>query len=924
MSEALKTIPKLIINSPFEEPDKHWKFDKTKKEFVLKEGRRPASYIIASHDKKSYNDYGTIVEIPLVNKIRKRVHEWAEGGYSGVTGVTKRLLDFWHLPSEDCGRQYSFFFCQLEAIKTLIFLIEAPDHLKTGLDIPKDGSLDRLCAKMATGTGKTVVMAMTIAWQILNKVTYPKDVRFSKNIFVVAPNLTVKDRLSALEIGGGENNYYKEFKVVPNEFREKMNQGQVLIKNWHQLQWESEDKIAKKKGVDKRGSKSDGFYVKEVLENLANQNIVVINDEAHHAWRKNELKVKKTDEMTKDEVDKATKWIEGLDRIHRTLGIIKVFDFSATPYAPTGSKADEKDLFNWIVSDFGLTDAIESGLVKTPRFAVRDDASVDVKHKKARLYHIYDSDEVRPDLNRKAKDSESLPDIVKVSYTHLAHDWDNKYNQWRKVAANEKQFRPPVMISIVNRKETADRIEYSFKEQSIPVPDKFNDLTKMLKVYSDLQDKADKATGSNKKLQEETLDKLHTIGKLDGDGRHIHHVIAVSMLSEGWDCKTVTHIMGLRAFSSQLLCEQTVGRGLRRTSYELNNENMFDPEYVSVLGVPFSYLPQEGDDKDSKPETSKNCIFPESEKSEYVITWPNVERIDLELKPELSIDFKKMGTFKVDVSSIPRINEIAPVIDNKPRYEDIEVTSLQKFFEENYEPDRMQTLMLKITNEVYEKTNLDWKRKILKKEAIKQIFSLVERFIKSSKFKITPEYEQDKKALVVMMKMNEIVNKIFNLIQMDSVEKLSVVYGNPEFSSTSECSEWWTRKGTDIFKKTHMNLCVVDSGWERSHARELDRNEYVEAWVKNDHLGFEIGYIDEKGKQRNYIPDFIVRLNNGDHLIIEVKGIKKKRDIQKWSFMRNWCKAVSQDRDQKWYFEISQDSTGGIIHKIIEKILNNS
>ncbi len=834
------------------------------------------------------------------------------------------MLDFWHQAPEDCGRQFSFFFCQLEAIKTLIFLVEAPEHLKTGLKIPKDESLNRLCSKMATGTGKTVVMAMTIAWQILNKVNYPRDTRFSKNIFVVAPGSTVLDRLKALELGG-EENYYREFKIIPNEFMEKMTQGKVLIKKRHQLQWETEEKLSKRKSVDKRGAKSDTAYVREVLENLANQNIVVINDEAHHAWRRrSELKIKKTDEMTKQEAEQATKWIEGLDRINKTLGIINVFDFSATPYAPAGKKADEKDLFEWIVSDFGLTDAIEAGLVKTPRFAIGDDASIDVKNKKTRLYHIYDSDEVRPDLNRKTKENESLPDIVKIAYTHLSHDWDKKFNQWKNSCKNDSEFRPPVMISIVNRKETADRIEFSFKEENIPLANQFNNPNKMIKIYSDLEERKDKATGSNKAYQEEVFEKLHTVGKLKGIGQDIHHIIAVAMLSEGWDCKTVTHIMGLRAFSSQLLCEQTVGRGLRRTSYELNDKKIFDPEYVSVLGIPFSYLPQEGDDKDLKPENPKSAIFPEPKKVEYEISWPNVKKIEKELKPELKIDFKKMGIFRVDVSNIPRINEIAPVIDNKPRYEDISVTSLQEFFEKNYEPDRMQTLILKMTGEVYEKLNLDWQRKVLKKEAIKQIFHLFEQFIESHKFKITPEYEKERKDLMVMIKMNEIVNKIFHSIQKDSVEKLTVIYGQPKFSSTKDCSEWWTKKDTDIFKKTHMNLCVVDSGWERAHARELDKNENVEAWVKNDHLGFEVDYIDEKGKQRVYIPDFIIRLVNGVHIVLEVKGIKKKRDIQKWDFMEDWCNAITQDLGANWCFRKSQDSTGGIVHKIIGEILSDS
>ena len=922
MNNSKKPFP-LIINSPLKEPSKHWKFDKTKKEFVLKDGRRPASYIIASSDNKNYDDYGAIVEIPLVNNIRERIKEWEKANYPGVTGITKRLLDFWHQPPEDSGRKFAFFFCQLEAIKTLIFLVEAPAHLKVGLNIPKDESLNRLCTKMATGTGKTVVMAMTIAWQILNKATYPRDTRFSKNVFVVAPNLTVKDRLSSLEIGG-TNNYYQEFKIIPNELTDKINSGHVLIKNWHQLQWETEEKIAKKTTVDKRGAKSDAAYVKETLEHLANQNIVVINDEAHHAWRKrNELKIKRTDEMTKDEVEQATKWIEGLDRINRTLGIINVFDFSATPYAPAGKKADEKDLFKWIISDFGLTDAIEAGLVKTPRFAIGDDASADIKNKKARLYHIYDSDEVRPDLNRAAKENESLPDIVKIAYSHLSHDWDDKFKLWHKKCKNKSQFLPPVMISIVNRKETADRIEFSFKEKNIPVANEFNDSSKMIKIYSDLESSMEKSSISNKAFTEETLAKLHSIGRINGEGQSIHHIIAVAMLSEGWDCKTVTHIMGLRAFSSQLLCEQTVGRGLRRTSYDLNEEGMFEPEYVSVLGVPFSYLPQEGNEGPPKPEIPKDCIFPEDEKIQYQITWPNVQKVQRELRPKLTIDFKKIELFKADVSNIPRISEIAPVIDNKPRYEDIKVTDLQKFFERNYQPDRMQTLILKMTGEVYAKTDTEWKNKISKKEAIKQIFVLVEKFVESKKFQVIPEYEQERKDLIVMIKMNEIVNKVFNLIHRDSIENTSVIYANPKFSSTKDCKEWWTKKSTDIFKKTHMNLCVVDSGWERTHAVEIDKNEHVLAWVKNDHLGFEIDYIDEKGKQRSYTPDFIIKLVNGDHIILEVKGIKKKRDIQKWDFMNTWCKAVTNDLEQNWYFKTSTDSTGGIVHRIIDEIINN-
>ncbi|MBC6415796.1 MAG: DEAD/DEAH box helicase family protein [Bdellovibrionales bacterium] len=907
-----KPIKKLIINSPFKKPNQHWKFDKTKKEFVLKQGRRSASYVIASSKNKSYDEYGLIKEISLVNEIRIRMAKWKADHYSGVTGVTRRLLEFWKTKSEDSGRQYDFFFCQLEAIETLIFLVEASDSFKQGLKIPKDESLNRLCCKMATGTGKTVVMAMTIAWQVLNKVIYPKDTRFSKNIFIVAPNLTVRERLKVLTLPG--NNYYKEYKIIPKEWLEKFRQGFVLIKNWHQLQWETEEQIAKRKGVDKRGVKSDYAYVKEVLEGLAvSKNIVVLNDEAHHAWRyRNELKIKRTDDLTKADIEKATKWIEGLDRINRKIGINHVFDFSATPYAPTGKTADERNLFEWIVSDFGLTDAIESGLVKTPKFAVGDDASADVKNLKPKFYHIYENEEVKMDLNRTAKETESLPDIVKIAYTHLTQSWKKKYEDWKKNCKNSKEFFPPVLISVVNRKETADRVEFSFKNKDIPAPQLFfNKVSEnMLKIYSGMEE------------DEEIRDRLSNVGKVGKSGQNIQHIISVAMLSEGWNCKTVTHIIGLRAFSSQLLCEQTIGRGLRRMSYELNEEGMFESEYVNVLGVPFAYLPQEGSDRGKKEEVPRYCIFPEKEKSEYEITWPNVERIDCQLRPKLKIDFKAMSVFTIDVASIPRMQELAPIIDGSPRYENIEVIKLQEFFEQEYRPDRLQTLILKISSQIYDKSQAEWKKGILKPYAIKMIFQLVEKFINSSKFKIKPAYEKERKDLIVMIKMNEIVNKVFSLIQKDSIKEFSVVYNEHfKFSSTGEIEEWWTKKKTALFKKTHMNQCVVDSSWEYTHARELDKNKEVLSWVKNDHLGFRIEYMNEKGKIRNYIPDFIIKLSNGNHLILEVKGIKKKRDIHKWDFMRNWCKAVSEDLQQKWHFEISQDSTGGLVHKIIENIL---
>ena len=395
------TIDKLIINKPYDEPKKkYWRYIRETRQFKKEPGRRPAGYLIASGNSKTFDDPGVFVEIPLVNKIRPRVKAWRDAGYPGVTSITKRLLEYWTDEEEFESRR--FFFCQLEAAETLIWLAEGPPSEKVGIDIPGDGGLfRRLCSKMATGTGKTVVMAMVIAWHILNKAVYPQDTRFSKNVLVVAPGLTVRSRLAVLEPTHPEN-YYEEFRIVPSPLLDKLRQGKVIVRNWHVLNWDTDEQIAKKRSVDKRGAKSDEAYVRDVLGDMAgHRNLLVINDEAHHAWRvPAESKVKG---VAKADIDEATKWIGGLDRIHRARGILTCYDFSATPFSPSGKKSSDEALFDWIVSDFGLNDAIESGLVKTPRVVVRDDTPVNAKTYMSRLYHIYNDPEVRDDLNRKAK-----------------------------------------------------------------------------------------------------------------------------------------------------------------------------------------------------------------------------------------------------------------------------------------------------------------------------------------------------------------------------------------------------------------------------------------------------------------------------------------------------------------------------------------
>ena len=618
------TIDRLIVNSPYEEPARHWRYDRTTHLFDLVDGRRPAGYVVASgRGSGAFDDPGLFREIPLVNRIRKRVEAWRAAGYPGVTGITKRLLEHWHDPEEFESRR--FFFCQLEAAETLIWLTEAQPVERVGVDIPSDGgAFTRLCAKMATGSGKTVVMAMVIAWHVLNKVTNPRDARFAKNILVVAPGLTVRSRLAVLGPSHAEN-YYEAFRVVPPALLDKLRRGKVAIRNWHALNWETDERIAAKRGVDKRGAKSDEAYVRDVLGDMASaRNVLVVNDEAHHAWRVPAgAKIKG---VAKGTVAEATKWVGGLDRIHRARGILACYDFSATPFVPSGKQSSEEALFGWIVSDFGLNDAIEAGLVKTPRVVIRDDAVPDAKTYKSRLYHIYIDREVRDDLNRRARPEEPLPDLVTNGYYLLGYDWRETAREW----AARGSATPPVMITVANRTETAARIKHAFDRKRVRI-DELCDPERTLHIDSKVLAKAEAAEepiakvgteggrnhttrGRRRKLtrkqQAELLrQQVDTVGRPGQAGEWIQNVISVGMLSEGWDAKTVTHIMGLRAFTSQLLCEQVVGRGLRRTSYDVNPETkLFEPEYVNVFGVPFTFLPHEGRAEWPAPASeTENC-----------------------------------------------------------------------------------------------------------------------------------------------------------------------------------------------------------------------------------------------------------------------------------------------------------------------------
>ncbi len=999
------TDKSIIISSPYHEPAKYWQ-DVANDESELQGGRRRAAY---------RGKDGKEEELELVNHVRPLVKKWREEamrGGGGVSRTTMELLNYWR----DEGRKHKLFFAQLEAVETIIFLTEANEGYKQGIHIPldevgekkkKDGfkSFSRWCCKMATGGGKTTVMAMLAAWSILNKIADRSNTKYCDSVLVICPNVTIRERLGELEPKRGDNSIYRTRDLVPKNLMPDLSQGRVLTINWHVLEAQSAAKakvvktgrrvtitetvyygdktdtlrgkrymtpedlrhkanlnllyiIPNREKKDEQGNvksvqiksekyiETDAALVRRVLgrEFGNKQNVLVMNDEAHHAYRLHEDEDDRQIELSGDEdtdeeyIREATVWVDGLDKIHKHRTINRCLDFSATPYFLGKAGKNSGRIFPWVVSDFGLSDAIESGLVKIPQFSARDSTGSNS------YYDLWSW--VLSKMNaaeRGGRKAQASPKAV-LKYAHtaimlMATNWEKARKEWE---AKGEEERPPVFIIVCKNVNLAKTVYEWLTEEKIPrgiAPlgieslQNTNDKTNTIRVDS----KVSQEVNSGESKDDETSwmrFTLATIGKTDWQrdeqgtsmyppdfeklaeklnraksppGRDVRCIVSVSMLTEGWDCNTVTHIVGLRPFMSQLLCEQVVGRGLRRANYEINTDGHLDEEYAVIFGVPFELAPMNATAPTPKPKEKPNRIYAVSVKSDYQISFPRVERYRREIRERLVVNVDKLPQVDINAHQIPAVVNVVATNMNKGMPSLSGPGKVSKIDLENYRSEnRLQELQFKMT--VTLAREYGKKYSIPQPMLFRQLLIIVQQYFASGK--ILASYPSDIKDAFMSPYYGNIIAHLDKGIRSDTAAGESPelpCYDGRGNGSTADV-DFYSRRDIIEVQKSHLNAIATDSKLEKRAAFCLDSNEQVKAFVKNEGLGFAIPY-ERDGGMHEYRPDFIIRLKNDEHLILETKGFDPNEEIKKAAAVR-WIDAVNADGQHgKWHYEIAKKET---------------
>jgi type III restriction enzyme len=861
-----------IINDAFTEPTRYWHFAGVTPE--VREGRRIAGYLAPSPDGQ-LRITDELLPLEVVNDLRDRVRQWRADGYPGTTTVTRDLFRHW-FDDERKASNTRPFFCQQEAVETVVFLVEAPDHLKVGVKVPTSGeAYIRWAVKMATGTGKTMVMSLLTAWSGLNKVANRQDTRFADQILVVCPNLTVRDRLSG--IGGldpkNPSSLYVEFDLVPPQFSKMLGQVKVQVMNWHQLA----PKEDPKRSVLKRGRESDAAFCRRVLTDLSpNGRVMVLNDEAHHAYRfPPDASIGKAEA---DELREATVWIDGLERIHRHREVLRAIDCSATPMYPSVFKDRAWTPFEWVISDFALVDAIESGLVKIPRTPTDDNTGEAIPKYRNLWEHIK---KTLPKRNEAEEDSHPLTDYLAEAdgpLKQLAGAWEDTFTAWEEAGRKV----PPVMITICHDTTVARLLERHIADLGEASPMLVNtpgEKPVTVRIDSDALAKAEGGVGNAE--AEQIRELVATVGKPGQPGADVRCLVSVAMLSEGWDARNVTHILGLRAFASQLLCEQVVGRGLRRSDYS----DLSQPEYVDVYGVPFQLLPmaKATGAKPTAPPDYTN-VHTVRDRHELRLEFPRIVQVVPDIQDTLDVDVDAIEPIRVT----PRFDPTDTYVEFDLGTPHAGMGGATQDRERAYENFRIQRLMFRVAAGLIEPYKKPW---------------LFPQALRIAQNVIRPIEEGGKVAYAEGVDPREICNLRYLTVlrerlgaalrpgegperflpALDEYQPIGTTDGLNFSSPTDKCV---------LTEKSHLSHAVCDSGLERKMCAVLDAHPLVHSWVKNHKLFLEIPYL-YFGVTHRYRPDFIVKLTTGLVVLLEGKGDPDEKDDAKATAARRWVEATN-------------------------------
>jgi len=853
------------------------------------------------------------------------------------------------------------FFCQVEAVETAIWLTEVAPESKAGKRFlehlaaaNKDANpeLLRLALKLATGAGKTTVMAMLIAWETINAVRRPGSKRFTRGFLVVAPGLTIKDRLRVLQPNDPDS-YYASRELVPGDMLDDINRAKIVITNYHVFKLRERIELSaggrsllQGRGEELNTLETEGQMLQRVMPDLMGmKNILVLNDEAHHCYREKPQEADE-EELKGDEKKEAEKnneaarlWISGLEAVNRKLGLARVIDLSATPFFLRGSGYAEGTLFPWTMCDFSLMDAIECGIVKLPRVPVADNIPGSQMPMFRNLW-----EHIRSKMPKKGRgkantlDPLSLPPQLQTALEALYGHYKKTFELWDKAGMRV----PPCFIVVCNNTSTSKLVYdfisgflrenedgsktpiagrlplfHNFDEHGNPLARPHTLLIDSAQLESGeaLDDNfrsmaADEIERFRREITERTGQQVHaesitdqellrevmiTVGKHGQLGGSIRCVVSVSMLTEGWDANTVTHVLGVRAFGTQLLCEQVIGRALRRQSYDLNEDGpdkgLFNVEYADILGIPFDFTAKPVVAPPQLPGETIQVKAVRPERDALEIRFPRVEgyRIELpedrlaaefnddsvlELTPDLvgATETQNSGIIgeKVDLNLIHTGN----VRPSQVLYELTSHLVLNQWREHGEDPPLHLFGQLK---------------RIAKQWLDSYLVCKGGTYPASLKYKTLAD-----------MACNRITAAITRKFLGERPIKALLDSYNPAGSTnhvrfnTSKTDGWETSS-----ERCHINWIILDSDWEAEFCRVAESHPKVRAYVKNHNLGLEVPYR-YGSEMRIYRPDFIVLVDDGHglddllHLIVEIKGYRREDAKEKKSTMETyWVPGVN-------------------------------